>query len=67
MRAVICCMLDEDSVYLLRFSTCSRSCFRDQEKYRIEFHKHRAYWDWEEVMRHLTMHDRKWVEHEAES
>lgn len=62
LRAIVCCQLDEDSHFTLRFFYFLEVLFRDQEKYRIEWHKNRAYWDWEKIKRDLTEHDPRWAD-----
>jgi hypothetical protein len=48
-RAIACTLLDEDSYYLLRWFQLLDIQFRDQEKFRLEMHKKRAYWNWQEI------------------
>ena len=48
LRDIMCCILDEDSHYLLRFFYLIEMIHRDREKYRISMHRSRAYWHNEE-------------------
>ena len=59
-RAITCCMLDEDSFYLLRFFYFLDLLFRDKEKYQLSKHKSRAYWNWEEERNALVAFEREW-------
>jgi hypothetical protein len=49
LRKILCCLLDEDTYYLLRFFYLIEIFNRDYDKYRIEMHRERAYWNWEEI------------------
>lgn len=55
-RIVLCCSLDEDSYYLVRYLNIMEIAHRDYEKLHIEdYHKNRAYWDWEELKEQLKI------------
>jgi len=64
-RNVMCCILDEDSHFTLRWFYFLDILFRDKEKYNLEWHKNKAYWDWEKIREELMKGDPKWQEHLA--
>ena len=49
MRDTSCVILDEDSHYLLRFFLFVELIHENYPKFRIEMHKNRAYWNWEQI------------------
>lgn len=59
-RDVLCTILDEDSHYLLRFFYFIEILNRDYDKYNIEMHRNKVYWNWEIIMRGLTKDDPAW-------
>lgn len=50
LRIIVCMTLDEDSYYVLRLFYMVELIVRDYKLYNIEeVHRHKAYWNWEEV------------------
>lgn len=47
LRNVVCVFLDEDSYYVLRAFYAIDIILMNPEKFNIENHKRKAYWDWE--------------------
>lgn len=53
LRNVTCTVLDEDSHYLLRLFYFIELVNERYPDFRIEMHKKRAYWDWENIYANL--------------
>lgn len=58
-RAIVCTFLDEDTYYFLRFLYLLDLTFRHQEQYRLEMHKQRAYWNWQEIQQWMVLEEQK--------
>lgn len=55
IRMIVCCLFDEDSYYMLRMLFLLDALFRNQDKFRMEMHKSRAYWNWDEIKQKIEM------------
>ena len=53
IRDIVCVLLDEDTHYILRFFYFIELINRDYDKYNIEMHNHKAYWNWEAIKKAL--------------
>lgn len=66
LRVLVCITLDEDSYYVVRFFYFLELLFANQDKFNIEYHKKRAYWNLEEFKLKLKAEaERKRLEREG--
>lgn len=68
LRAIVCVQLDEDSHFTLRAFYLIDSIIMNADKFNIEFHKKRAYWDegsWRAMVKKITEGSEEWQEYLA--
>jgi hypothetical protein len=58
-RAIACTFFDEDTYYFLRLLYLLDLTFKHQEQYRIEMHKTRPYWNWQEIAQWMQLEEEK--------